>query len=259
MGELMGIDETGEWMRRDKWRIPKFDDSLKTLEKSKKECADLTKMNELVLILGLTLVAMAKIPNFFDEMKEISDRYTQSLVFTSLMELIRASGRTVFLSGCGLYTNAYHNIRYCLESAIQSMYIDSKHPETDFSTKIEILKEVEDLPDYRGIQLVKKLDIECKKEINQEYKKLSARVHFRHEQFEGTASDVMSSTFILFKQDCKEVTNLYDSMRMLYDIFFLLLFTSFPEIKEELKKNAPFIELIRDHNLRNLSKVFGIR
>lgn len=247
-----------EWMRKDKWHFPKFDEILTTMEKSKKECVDLSKMNELILMLGFTLVAFLKIPSFFDENRCISEKYSQSLVFTCFMELLRGSSCTVFLSGCGLYKNAYHNIRYYLESIVQSMYIDSKHPNIDFPTKMEILKEVEDLIDYRGVRLIKKLEIEHKDEIKKEYKKLSAKVHFTHEQLAVTASDVMDSNYHATNVDCTEVSNVYDSMRMLYDIFFFLFLAYFQEIKEELKTNIGFIEQIKVHNLVLLSKALDV-
>lgn len=138
------------------------------------------------------------------------------------------------------------------------MYIDSKHPNIDFPTKMEILKEVEDLPDYRGVRLIKKLEIEHKDEIKKEYKKLSAKVHFTHEQLAVTASDVMDSNYHATNVDCTEVSNVYDSMRMLYDIFFFLFLAYFQEIKEELKTNIGFIEQIKVHNLVLLSKALDV-
>jgi hypothetical protein len=246
-------------MRKDKWHFPKFDEFLATLEKSKKECVDLSKMNELILMLGFTLVAFSKIPSFFDENRCISEKYSQSLFFTCFMELLRGSACTVFLSGCGLYKNAFHNIRYYLESIVQSMYMDSKHPNVDFPTKVEILKEVEDLRDYRGVRLIQKLEIEYKDEIKKEYKKLSAKVHFTHKQLVVTASDVMDSNYHATDVDCTEVSNIYDSMRMLYDIFFFLFLAYFQEIKEELKRNTRFIEQIKIHNLTLLSKNLDVK
>lgn len=248
-----------EWMRKDKWHFPKFDEFLATLEKSKKECVDLSRMNELILMLGFTLVAFLEIPSFFDENRNISEKYSQSLFFTCFMELLRSSTCTVFLSGCGLYKNAYHNVRYYLESIVQSMYMDSKHPNVDFPTKVEILKEVEDIRDYRGVRLIQKLEIENKDEIGKEYKKLSAKVHFTHKQLAVTASDVMDGNYHATKLDCTEVSNIYDSMRMLYDIFFSLFITYFPEIREVLKKNAGFIEQIKVHNLTLLSKNLDVK
>jgi hypothetical protein len=139
------------------------------------------------------------------------------------------------------------------------MYLDLKHPNADFPTKVEILKEVEDLPNYRGVQLVQQLEIEHKDEIKREYRKLSAKVHFTHKQLAVTASDVMYSDYHATKVDCAEVSNIYDSMRMLYDLFFSLFLAYFSEIKEVLKKNAGFIEQIKVHNLVILSKVLDVK
>jgi len=258
------MDETNsfEWMRRDKWHIPKFHEFQTAMEKSKKECVDLTKMSELVLTLGCTLIAFLKVPSFFENDRYISERYSQSLVFTCFIEFLRSSVCTVFLCGCGLYKNAYHNIRYALESIIQSSYLDSSHPNSNFLTKIEILKEVEDLPEYRGVQLVKKLDIAYKKETRKglikEYRKLSKRVHSTHRQFVATASNFMERSYSSVYVDCSEVSNIYDSMKILYNIFFLLFLTHFPELRKPLKENNEFVETVKSHNLTLLLKVLRI-
>lgn len=249
-----------EWMRRDKWHIPKFDEFQAVMEKSKKECGDLHKLNELILTLGFTLLAFPKIPSFFNENRFISEKYSQSFVFTSFMELLRGSARIVFLTGCGLYKNAYHDIRYALESIVQSYYLDSRHPNADFPTKIAILKEVEDLPQYRGVRLIKKFRLPKKdmKILNEEYGRLSRKIHFTHGQLVVTATDVMESSYCSAEVDCSEVSNVYYSMRMLYGIFFFLFLTYFPEVRTTLLENNEFVKIVKDHNLNLLSKVLSI-
>jgi len=45
---------------------------------------------------------------------------------------------------------------------------------------------------------------------------------------------------------------------MLYDIFFLLFVTHFPEIRKPLAENEEFVKTVKDHNLTLLSKVLRI-
>jgi len=250
-----------ERMRRDKWHL-KFHEFQTVMEKSEKECVDLARMSELTFALACISIAFPKVPSFFDNDRYISERYSQSLVFTCFIEFVRSSFCTVYLCGCGLYKNAYHNIRYALESIIQASYLDSRHPNSDFPTKIEILKEVEDLPEYRGVQLVKKLDIAYKKETRkgliEEYRKLSKKVHSTHRQFVATASNFMERSYSLVYVDCSEVSNIYDSVKMLYNIFFLLLLAHFPELRKPLRGNNEFVETVKSHDLTLLLKVLRI-
>jgi len=58
--------------------------------------------------------------------------------------------------------------------------------------------------------------------------------------------------------DCEEVSKIYDSMKKMYDIFFFLFFTYFPEVKKPLKKNPDFIQSVKDYNLTLLSRVFKV-
>lgn len=145
--------------------------------------------------------------------------------------MARISSCTVFLTACGLYKNVYHNIRYALESMVQTLYMDSKHSYADFPTKIAILIEVENLPRYRGVQLLKSLEIDNKEQImreysriKEEYESLSRKVHFTFRQLLMTSKDFMESTLRSTKVDCREVRNIYDSMRTVYDFFFSPIF-----------------------------------
>lgn len=241
-------------MRRDRWHL-NFDEFQAALERSKKDCADLHRMNEFILTLAFASVAFLRTPSFFDENRNISERYSQSLVFTTFLELFRNSHHTLYLSSCGLYKNAYHNMRYALELMVQSSYIDSKYPNADFPTKIEILKKIEGKWEYRGSNLIDKLTTAYKGKIKNEYQRLSKKVHSSHRQLLFTAFNFMDRGYSSVYVDCSNVSNIYDSMTRLHGIFFLLFLTHFPEIKKVLVENEEFVKTIKDHNLILLSKV----
>lgn len=253
-----------EWLQREKFHV-KFDEFQIAAEKSKKECGDLPKIEELLFMLACTLVAFSKIPSVFDENRIMIERYSQSLLFHCFIELFRISSCNIFLTACGLYKNVYHNIRFTLESMVQTSYMDSRHPHVEFPTKIEILKEVEDLPRYRGVQLLKSLKIDNKEQIMREYRKikeeyesLSRKVHFTYRQLLMTSKDFEEYTLRSTKVDCSEARNIYDSMRTVYDFFFLLFLTYFPEVKKPLTENKEFVKTVKDHNLRLLCKMLRI-
>lgn len=252
-----------EWLRRDKWHFY-FDDFHKTLEKSKQECPDLSKINELLLVVACVFASFSKLSSFFIKGK-VSEAYSQKLTFTCLIDLLRSSNSTTFMIACGLYKNAYHNIRYALESIVHSLYMDLRHPTVDFLTRIEILNEVEDLPNYRGVQLLKALEINNKEEImreydmiSKEYKKLSKNVHFTYRQLLVTAKNVMESRVGSITTDCNEVSKIYDSMKIVYDFFLFLLLSYFPEIKRPLVKDDEFTKTVKDHNLKLVCQVLNI-
>ena len=108
----MKLPDTSKWAER--WHID-FKEYRNTTIKTEAECDDLKKMNNLLLILTQTYITHLKSPFFFDENRLAQERYSQSLVHATLLELFRNIHQTVFLSACGLYKNAYHNIRYSLE------------------------------------------------------------------------------------------------------------------------------------------------
>ena len=252
-----------DWLRREKWHFS-FKEFPKNLKKSIAKCHDLQKINELLLIVALVYASFVKLPSIFID-KKVSKAYSQKLTFTCFIDLMRTTNCTTFMIGNGLYKNAYHNIRYSLESIVHSLYMDLRHPNADFQTKIEILDEVENLPNYRGVKLVKALEINNKDEImreykgiNKEYKKLSKNVHFTYRQLLVTAKKVRESNVHSTEIDCTEVSKIYDSMKTVYDFFLFLVLSYFPELKEPLAKNEEFTQTVIDHNLKLVCKVLQI-
>lgn len=239
------------------WRVPKFKRIQVLMEASKKKCVHLTEMNDLCLVAVYTYMALSKMPSFFDEKRQISHRYANSLIFPCLVELIRSSWYTVFLSGSGFYRSAYNNIRYFLESTVQTFYIDLKHRNSDFFCKVEILKEVEDKPEYRGVRLIRELEPKYGKDIEKEYKKLSKEIHASYRQIFVTVSDFQQSSFDI-KVDCEEVSKIYNSMKMLYDIFFLLFLRYFPEVRKLLEESEEFAKLVKEHELKLMTKALKV-
>jgi hypothetical protein len=253
---------------RDKWHF-KFDDFKTTIDKSEKECGDLRKIDELLFMLFCTITSLKKIPSFIVEKEVegriISDKYKNSLYFHCFLEMFPVFSRIMFLCACGLYKNAYHSIRYALESMVQTLYIDSKHPYADLYTKTEILKEVENLPKYHGVQLIISFEIENKKQIDaeynhikDEYSNLSKKVHFTYLQIVATSKDFMDSSLIRKRIDCTEVSKIYHSMRTVYDFFMFLLLSYFPELKEPLAENKEFAKTAKDHELRLVCRTLKI-
>lgn len=103
-----------------------------------------------------------------------------SLMDMRIFELQRLIVHILYLSLSGLYKNAFDNIRYIFESAIQSLYIDSRHSVSSLRTRIEILKEVEDKREYSAVSLIDRLEIDHKDSLKKEYKRLSQIIHPSH-------------------------------------------------------------------------------
>jgi len=146
-----------------------------------------------------------------------------------------------------------------LESIVKAFYIDLRHPKTSLDTKIEILKEVEDKWEYRAGRLIDELKTRNKEKLKEEYKKLSQIIHPSHKQIVATIEDVTGDKGIPTSVDCEEISRILESMRRVYDIFFFLFVSYFPEAKEALKKNPKFVEDIKRHNLILLSKVLKVK
>ena len=233
--------------------------SLNTLEKGFRQIAEQSKEecgSELEKIRQLTFV-MSHIHKTLKEFYDVNlAKYENSLVFTCFLELHRISGHILFLSCSGLYRSAFDDIRYALESIVQALYIDLRHPKSDIETKIEILREVEDKREYHAVRLIDELDIDHKVKLKTEYKKLSAIIHPSHKQVIATWRDILEDKGVPVTIDCKEVSKIYSSMKRTFDIFFFLYIIYFPETKELLRKNPDFIKDIKAYDLSLLSRVF---
>jgi hypothetical protein len=228
-------------------------------KKSKEQCGDkLEEIRQLIFIIKDFDRAIEEHRN--PDEKDIPSKYVHSLVHTYYMELIRISGHILFFSCNGLYRNAFDDIRYILESIVQALYIDFRHPKTDIATKIEILKEVENKREYHAVRLIDELEIDHKDRLRKEYKKLSRIVHPSHEQVIASISDIfIEHTGVPATINCEEISKIYGSMKMMYDIFFFLFSYYFPEIKGSLRKNPDFTKDIKVHNLALLSKILKVR
>jgi len=226
--------------------------------KSKKECHDeLERMRQLMYAM-IPFIHKA----IENRMKVHLPKYLNSLFYCCFMELFRKSGHILFLSFNGLYRNAFHEIRYVLESVLQAYYIDKGHPKAEIMAKLEVLKEIENKQEYRSGRLIdKKLKIGHKKVLTDEYKKLSKLIHPSHQQLVDTLTEVSAGggKGIPATVDCEEISKIYESTKMMYDIFFFLLINLFPELKEPLEKKPDFIKSISDYELILLSKVLKVR
>ncbi|WP_287588322.1 hypothetical protein [Candidatus Borrarchaeum sp.] len=78
----------------------------------------------------------------------------------------------------GAYHQAIRELRYSLETMIQSYYLDINHPEASLECKLEILKELADLdrPITAG-NVIDKSKLDNKKKLKKLYKELSSYVH----------------------------------------------------------------------------------
>lgn len=221
----------------------------KTVAKSGEKCGDnLKKIHQLTFIMEHSIESYEKTDTVVPD----------SLVSVSYFELFRISAYVLLLSCNGLYRTAFGEIRYLLELIFQALYIDQRHPNTDLRTKIEILKEVENKREYRSGRLINDLKIGFKGELRKEYRKLSRTIHPTHEQPITTMRDIMEGGELPVTIDCKEISRIYNSMTRMYDIYFFLFLTYFPEMKDPLQKNPDFIKDIKTYNLLLLSKIFNI-
>jgi hypothetical protein len=230
----------------------------KIVAQSKEECSDaLEKIRQLSFVGHGVYKLIKELP------EEHVSRYMHSLVFLCFLEISRTAGHVLFLSCNGLYRNAFNNIRYFLESVIQGVYMDLRHPKTDFETKIEILKEVEDKWEYRVGRLVKKLEVgfrkRLRKDFKKEYKHLNRIIHPTYEQPIVTLTDVARDRGVPATVDCEEISRIYDSTRRMYDIFFFLFIQDFPETKEWLQRSPDLIKDIKVHDLTLLPKLLKVR
>jgi hypothetical protein len=187
-----------------------------------------------------------------------------SLVSVCGAECVRICGHILFLTSNALYKNAYDDIRYILESIVQSAYLDMEHPNSNLLTKLEIWREIEGKRDYRAQVLIGKLDLgvmgEHKALLEKEYSRLSQKIHFGHKQVIATLQDIFSKTDdgIPARIDATEIKNILESMKTALDIFLAIYVVRFVGIKKALKQDAAFLDRIKAHKLPILCKLFDL-
>jgi 16S rRNA C1402 (ribose-2'-O) methylase RsmI len=223
---------------------------------TKSKCGDvLEKMRQAALIQRYIVEG---IEEYTKSKEDFISKFMSSIVQTCYYDLVRISGHILFLSCNGLYRNAFDNIRYMLESIVQAVYIDNRHPEAPIETKIEILKEVEGKKEYGASRLIEELSIDHKDRLKKEYKDLSKIIHPSHTRVIATLTDIGSETGVRVKVNCEEILRIHEATLRMYDIFFFLFMECFPEVKETLKKNPNIIKSLETYHLPLVSSVLEV-
>ncbi len=258
-----------DWLKRGNWRL-EFKEFSSAIEISKKECEYLPKVHEFFFMFVCAYTSFLKVRNFFvtteDNNRFIADKYKYSLFFNAFLEFFRVSSQNAYLCASGLYRNVYFNLRFALESMVQTLYIDNKYPNGDLVGKMMVMQEIESLDKCRGVQLIKKIQLPNQDQIVREndkihkrYDYLSNKIHFNNKQLYETIMDFNQGKLKSTKVDCNEVKQIYESMQVVYDFFFLLFLSYFPETKEPLLENKEFIDAIKDHDLVLTCRILGVK
>jgi hypothetical protein len=227
-------------------------------KKSKKDCGGkLEEMRQLAFVSGIFFTI------FYAFQKKTKGKYGvwgHSLYHTCLLELFRTSGHILFLSSNGLYRNAFDDIRHTLESIVQAIYLDNRHPNVSLGTKIEILKEIEENREYHAVRLIDELKLAHKDKLKAEYKELSRTIHPSHKQIEALLRDIKTNEEgVPTTVDCEEISRICESMKRMYDIFFFLILNHLPELKESTKKDSGFIKAVRLYKLGLVAEAIAIK
>jgi len=213
---------------------------LKAREKAKKECCEqLELLRELIYDikpLTRTFVLLGEPQKQFD-----------SLIFWNYLNFVRNCGYTLFLTYNSLYRNAFDSIRHILESIVQALYLDSRHPSATMKTKVYILSEVQDKHEYHVQSLIKKLDISNKERIKDIYKSLSKKIHPTTRTVKSIFEDYLTKDELPTVINCREILDIAVYLRDVIDVFFFLYIFHFPERKEQLKKDVKLNEYVRKY------------
>jgi hypothetical protein len=184
------------------------------------------------------------------------EKYCTTLMEMRIVEIEVLLSQTFYLSISGMYRNAFHNIRYILESTVQSVYIDSRHKNSSLRTKIEILKEVEDKRDYRISNLISKLEnVANKDDLNTQYKRLSQMIHPSHRSVVGVIKCIPKSPDYFFI-DCHEISEIFEALRITVDmVLFLFVWYADDATKERLRTNNELNDFCTLYNMALMLKI----
>jgi len=187
-----------------------------------------------------------------------SQKFRISLMDMRIIELARLMTHVMYLSMSGLYRNTFDNIRYILESALQSLYIDSGHPNSSLRTRIEILREVEDKREYRANSLIDRLQIDHKESLKKEYKRLSQTIHPSHRNIIEVLDFTRKppSKELIVAVSCDEISDVFESIQIMFDMVLFLYISCAPSPrKEKLQTDKDLVTYCKKYNMVLLSKI----
>lgn len=188
----------------------------------------------------------------------ISDKESgNSMLILRLLELQKT---LLWIQLCALY-GAYRplirELRFTLDSFLQSYYFEKNFPNDKIETKHEILLTEE--KNLYGSNLIDKLDINYKTEIKELYHHLSKYQHSSYEELKPSIVDGKADERIIGGFDielfdkCKELTN-----RVMDVVFYLVLNKyrlAIPKLKDDMtiywlkELNSPLtLKLILDNS-----------
>lgn len=220
----------------------------KRFEHSHKKCAEqVAKLKDFIIDLAVVFGCVA----------DNSDvpKAKQSLVFLRFLQSMLHLNELPFLLMAGHYTSGIHILRYRLESMVQALYLDQRHPALNLENKICILAEISDKREYFLTRLIDEITIDNKGNLRETYKDLSIASHPSHLDFPTINQMIEHLKTLESTINCNELNRVVDLTIRTYDIIFFLVLQSFPSAKEAAK-NQPYVKkVVEKYNLPLLHKV----
>lgn len=168
--------------------------------------------------------------------------YSRYLFLNRLIEFNKLLLLLHELSVIGYYHSTIRELRYLLESALQSYYLDF-NTDYSFDEKIEKARKV-----YGIKKLVNKMKIEnnVKNKIGQIYRQLSDYVHPSTQEILSGYNDISYRVTHAFNE---ELFNLcVSSTNEVLDIVSFLALRGFSFLVNELKQDSVFLKWLKDSN-----------
>lgn len=145
----------------------------------------------------------------------------------------------------GAYHQAIRELRFAFESTLMSYYIDREHPDASKTTKLEIIKVLENSRSrLYGRRLINKLNLPGDKSLKDLYSELSNYVHCSYDELKPFIDEepLKLSRFAfnseLFNK-CRVLTN------KTLDAVYSILLNGLPDAKNKLKMRNEFIDYFK--------------
>lgn len=151
-----------------------------------------------------------------------------------------------FMIMATMYPQSIRELRYMLESIIQAYYIDTNHPNTDISFKLEILKEIHKIS---GSRLIKLTDLKNQRRLIKIYGKLSSYIHSSYEKNAPVYTNneyLLNTNFGYSDRMFKESTFL---TKKTIDVIFFVILSFNKDIIPQIKEHYEFNESLNDFEL----------
>lgn len=183
----------------------------------------------------------------FNYLSPLINDKINSIFYLRCLEINKHIGILHFQILSGFYYQSIREMRYLLEAIIQAYYIDKTNPDTDIWTKLEFLKEIDDVI---GSQLIKKSQLDNKNALKSLYFRLSEHIHPTYKKLNPVYEKMELHENISFEFNRRMFNQCKKFIDQFMDITLFIALSYEPKVIEDIKSDEKLLNSLEKYNYR---------